>query len=355
MKNFFIAISVLVAMTFCMVPAQANMGIPDDVPGTDAVLPFIVGMTAPAINTLVVFTDVRGYSTLPLTGPQGWNFHYTVNTIKSVTIWNDNLGGTDYDIVSTDAWSIIKVIPSATLSSLEVDLDGDGVNDHWAGYIYFDQTRPNRNQMIGQTIFANIQQGQYAAANTWFKERSTLGAPFTIGGIEVWTANALASAESRVLGGANVAATAFGLYPRFFIYDANTGQDCLIIWKNQNWVAATDPFQLPTVHITLYDEDEHPYSTNIPLPYELNIICLEPTWLPDVWAGYPKEGWLRIELPDINGNGFSGVTEWAGYNWTTATGGASESWSSLTQIHRDVRWTGQDGNSWDNFLITPVP
>lgn len=337
MKKFFIAISVLAALTFCMVPAQANMGLPDDVPGCDAVLPFLVGMNAPAINTLVVFTDVRGYG-----GAAGWNYHYTVNTIKSVTLYNDNLPGTSFDIVSTDAYTIIMKMAPAIRAQLEIDLDGDTVNDHWAGYIYFDQLPLLGNQMIGQTLLLNIQQGQAAAANTWLKENWLGGAlPFVVGGQEVWSANALASAESRVMGGVNVNATAFGLYPRYYINDANTGQTCLFLWKDANWAAPT------SLHVFFYNDEEKKVSSNIPVPYELNIICLDPAWLPvSLFSGYPREGWIALEVPDINGAGFfAGVTDWAGYTWVFATGAAAESWSYLTQIHRDVQW----GGSWDNF------
>jgi len=110
---------------------------------------------------------------------------------------------------------------------------------------------------------------------------------------------------------------------------------------------------VPDLHIYFYNDDEKKVSSNLPLPYELNIICLDPWYLPvALFSGYPREGWLAIEVPDLNGNGFAGFEDmdWAGYTWIYATGPARESWSYLTQMHRDVEWTwGEAGTSWDHF------
>ena len=341
MKKFFVALSVLAALTLCVVPAQANLGIPDDVPGHDAIVPFIVAMTG-GLNTLTVFTDVRGYGTNPPDPTPGWCFSYTVNTICSKTVHDDTICGTNYDIVGIDAYSIIQNLSPATLVQLEIDLDMDGVNDHWAGYLNLIQTRPGANQMIGQTLILALQAGQAAGANTWFKEM--------IGGaLENWSANDLAFAESRVLNGVGATAQAFGLYPRYYINDANNAQTCVFIWKSENWGKPCLPSDIvPDLHINFYNDEEKKMSSNLPLPYELNIICLDPWYLPvGLFSGYPREGWLQIEVPDIAGNGFAGFEnmDWAGYTWIWAKGPASESWSYLTQIHRDVRWNG----SWDNF------
>jgi len=362
MKKFFIALSVLAALTLCVVPVQANMGIPDDVPACDAVLPFIVGMTAPAINTMVVFTDVRGYLTWNVAKQifedKGFNFHYTVNTIKSVTVFDENLPGTLHDIVSIDAYTILNLMAPAIRTQLEVDLDGDGINDHWAGYIYFDQTRPVRNGIIGQTLLLNLQAGMAASANTWMKEVNfRQGFPMTLLNIEQWSAGALARAEQNENQLPQTVPTAFGLYPRFYINDANTGQTCIIIWKSENWLAVPpDRAVIPFLHVLIYNDEEKPVSSNIPLPYELNVVCLDPAYLPNLWAGYPKEGWIAIEVPDLSGAGFFADTEWAGYTWMYAGGPAGESWNTLTQIHRDVRWlwAGQPNpnattDGWDNI------
>ena len=366
MKKLFIALAVLAALTLSMVPAQANMGIPDDVPGSDAVVPFIVAMGG-GLNTVAVFTDVRGWSDAsPATS--GWNYHYTVNTKESITVYDDNLPGTPYDIESVDAYAIIMQMAVATREMLEVDLDLDGVNDHWVGYIYFDLTRPanGNNQMIGQTLILNIPAGQASAANTWMRERnrrvSTLGPLVDNDFLEMWSANALALAEQRIINQVPERdATAFGLYPRYYINDANSSNNCVIIWKDTNWLAAPpDAAVIPYLHINFFNDEEKVVSSNLPLPYELNIVCLDPRYLPNsLHSGYPKQGWLAIEMPDISGNpniAILGDISWAGYNWTWATGSAAESWSYLNQIHRDVEWPiAGDVRSpeWDWFSLAP--
>ena len=345
MKKFFIALSVLAALALCVVPSQANMGIPDDVPASDAVLPFLVNMTG-GINTFAVFTDVRGY-TDAAPAPQGWNFHYTVNTVKSVTVYDDNLPGTPYDVESIDAWSVIQLMAPAIRSQLEIDFDGDGVNDHWAGYIYFDLIRPtpNRNMMIGQTLLLNLPAGQAAAANTWMKEvNRRVAAPMVAGSMELWSANALAFAEQLVAGVVPQYPTRFGLYPRYYINDANAAT-CIFVWKSANWNGPAPAPIIPFLHVNFYNAAEKKVSSNIPVPNELNIVCLDPYLPASLHSGYPKEGWVAIEVPDISGAGFFGDLEWAGYTWSYATGAASESWSYLTQIHRDVFYRA----TWDWF------
>ncbi len=371
MKKFFIVLSVFAAFALIVAPSQANMGIPDDVPGCDAIVPFLVGMQAPAINTLAVFTDVRGYGVaLPQQKFTAWRFHWTIMTVRSATVDDDYIYGSDYDIVATDAFGILDGLSGSNLTKFEVDIDGDGINDHWAGYLYLDLQigdgaggwAANANQMIGQTIVLNLQAGQAAAANTWFREYVKNGVlPMAPGGLEAWSPNALARSEQLQQGLLDGPAQAFGLYPRFYIVDANTSDTCLWIWKSTNWTAP--PWTAPTAeaHFLIRDDDEHVKSTTINLPDELNIICLEALELlpKSLFPSgvYPREGWLALEFPDQSGAwwnppwdaqslfGDARDWQWAGYTWSFAKGPANESWSYLTQIHRDVRWL----DSWDRF------
>ena len=128
-------------------------------------------------------------------------------------------------------------------------------------------------------------------------------------------------------------ASAFGLYPRYYIMDANA-KSYIIIWKSVNW-------SNPNLHIWFFNEDEKYVSTNLPLPYELNIIDIEKFLPATLHTGYPKEGWILIGVPDRYGNPTPaqfGDWEWLGYTWNMATGGASESWTTLNPIHREVFW-----------------
>ena len=72
MKRILICLSVLVFLGFGAVPAQALIGVPDDVPGTDILVPFFY-VSMPGFgndNTLITITEVKGIET---------ELHYTVH------------------------------------------------------------------------------------------------------------------------------------------------------------------------------------------------------------------------------------------------------------------------------------
>lgn len=149
MKKLLVMISVLAALALGAAPAQALVGMPDDVPGCDVLQPFFLA-SIPGMgntNTLMVFTDVGGY---------GIDFHYDVMTKKSETVYNDELPGTPFDVVSTDAISIIEKMAPTEKVKLEIDLDGDGVNDHYAGYMLFYAISSYSNHVIAQTLLVDL-------------------------------------------------------------------------------------------------------------------------------------------------------------------------------------------------------
>ena len=82
MKKFFIALSVLAALLLGVAPSQALVGMPDDVPGADAVIPFICSTditTGTGLNTLIAFTEVGGVTGVkPAATNTDFNFRYDV-------------------------------------------------------------------------------------------------------------------------------------------------------------------------------------------------------------------------------------------------------------------------------------
>jgi len=320
MRKLFIALSVLAALAFSVVPSQALVGLPDGVPGSDVIMPFIVAK-AGGLNTFLALQEVRGGSL---------SFHYTIYTVGSDTVYNDEDGDTPYGYYATDAWTLISDMSPTGLAQLEITFDGV---DYYAGYVVFENLVPG-NGVIGQLIFMNAAAGKVAASNAWVKEfRPTIPAPMTdIFGIERFSANSLARAESLLENAAYTGAWAFGLYPRYYINDADAAT-WLVIWKSTNAPAAD-------LHLFFYDENEEYVSTNMPIDKELNFIDVEPYIPIALWpvATYPKYGWIAIETPDINGGGFDPEREWAGYTYVQASGPASSSWTYLTDIHRDVDW-----------------
>lgn len=91
MKKFFMALSVLAALMLSVVPSQALIGIPDDTAGTDAVVPILCDISGETgLNTLILFMDVGQLD--------GIDFHYTIYTKRSDTVFDATLDGTAGEI-----------------------------------------------------------------------------------------------------------------------------------------------------------------------------------------------------------------------------------------------------------------
>ena len=354
MKKIFIVLSVLAALIFSVAPSQALLGVPDDVPGYDVLLPFFLA-SMPGhgnTNTLLVISDVHcGLDTGPGGAPTD-NFHYTVYTKRSETVYDDVLPGTTCDIIPTDALSIINLMAPSQRTKLEIDLDGDGVNDHYAGYIYFENwSTPLNNSVGAQILLVDLAKGMASSANAPVKETVTNGvcpqftALYSGALVEQFSADALSAATGNQRGLGCLNAQAFGLYPRYFVNSANSGKTYLFIWKDRNWGTAAIPYT--ELHVLFFNAEEDAVSSNIPLPDELNIIDIEQHIPASLHSGvYPKEGFIQIETPDISGNGFFGDMEWVGYTWIKDVGAASESWTVLNPMWRD------SGPPWDSANST---
>jgi hypothetical protein len=140
MKKFFIVLSVFAVLGFCAVPSQALVGVPDAVPAHDILVPFfLVSMPGFGIeNTLITITEVRGQSfSNDLSVNLAGQLHLELCDRNSVVRFNKVIKFTKYDVYVDDAASLISQMNIDDKKALEIDLDGDGVNDHWVGYIYY--------------------------------------------------------------------------------------------------------------------------------------------------------------------------------------------------------------------------
>jgi len=338
MKKFFIALSVLAALMLSVVPSQALIGMPDDAPGCDAVVPFIcdIDLANPGLNTLIAFTDVLGGFTAG-----GVNdFHYTIYTVRSDTVYDDWIDGTPRDIVPMNAFEEVGKIAPAIRTQLEVDIDGDGVNDHYAGYIYFQRLVNLVNTVVGQFYLVDLTSGLAACSNIPMKEwgNGIVPAAFNVQmidqtlqnfGVELFSPNALRAAKDLQLGlAAPTNAAVFGIWPRFYILNANAAT-WLMFWKSANTIPGI-------LHIDFYDKDENMVSSNIPLDDELTILDIEP-YLPIGLfpaATYPKEGF--IDMVWATNTAALRRLEILGWTYQQAFGPASESWTVLTPMWRDA-------------------
>ena len=358
MKKFFIVLSALAALMLCVVPAQALVGSPDDVPGSDAVVPFICDRSLTSgLNTLIVFQDVRRGWRTAVTSPTtaGNVFHYTVNTVESVTVHDANLTGTPGSVISTDAFTILAGASSAARTALQVTIDSA---EYYAGYIYFNNSQTattvttNYNCAIGQFFFVNLAAGKAASVNIPMKEYAlnsltTNGARDIANNVylnemvgdaggtsddsnaELFSANAALAAMNLQAGDANPTnATTFFLFPRIFVADA-TAANWWIFWSSAN-----DLPTATTIHVNIYNENETAISSNIPLDSELEIVDTK-TYLPSgLWTAYPYSGF--VDLNWATSTAALQAQEFLGWSYLQATGTASESWTVLFPMGRDV-------------------
>ncbi|MGM0428312.1 MAG: hypothetical protein ACQEQ7_13865 [Thermodesulfobacteriota bacterium] len=329
MKKIFIALSVLAALIFSVAPSQALVGMPDDAPGCDAVWWFLVDFDYPTsgVNTLVVFTEVNQAAV---------NYEWTSYDIDSLSIADGELTGTRGDVFATDGYSLLQAMSPNDRKAHEIDLDDDGVNDHWAGYIYFDKIGDNLNNVVGQTLLVNIPRGVASMCNVPMKEYNEdvfLPDRMTDAGMELFSADALAAAQGLqedVIAGTP---TSFSLYPRYMQVDTNSaqGQSMLIVWKSE--------ITPDIIHLDWWNDEEENSSTNLNIDHELNFIDIR-NYIPDglfapgeTW----KEGWFEFIVDDVNAELFEDE-EWLAWTWHAAYGPASDSWSVLAPVARDVEW-----------------
>jgi hypothetical protein len=365
MKKFFIALSVLAALVLGVAPAQALVGSPDDVPGADAAMIFICDTSlTTGLNTLHVLMDVG----LPTAGTPGvhtggWRarstitgaaqnaFHYTIYTVASATVQNNDLTGTPYDIIGADAFSLVGNVATDDRAALEVTIDG---TVYYAGYVYYDNLGAAGteasvvNSTVAQLLFVDMANGKVSGTNWPVMERADTeihanmqtvaagmmnsDATSEMFNMEIFGPNGLKNAEVLQGGSTTVVnANHFWMAPRFYILDANAAT-WLLFWKTDN----TSP---GLRHINYYDDEEDASSGNITITNEFTIIDVEGKIPTDICLTYPKQGWLDINWPTTGATAANALVREQsilGFSYLKATGSASESWTALTPIARQV-------------------
>jgi len=366
MKKFLLAISLVAMLGFVAVPANALIGVPDDVPGTDLLIPwFYVSMPGFGNeNTLITVTEVKGNRLFAAPDPTSTQVLGWVQDIDSVTVHDFAFTLTRFDVWSGDALAIINTMSPLARAALEIDSDGDGVNDHWAGYIYLFNNNWINNNLISNCYQVYLTAGMAGSFNgvslefdfQWNPVRQG-NAPMAwwfIFGDEVFSANALWEGKNLLAFAASPVpdATFMRLLPRYYVLDA-VGDSLLMIWTDQffswDWVVIplNGPIPLPgSIHCNFYDETERALSANIPIIHELNIIHVRDIIPGGLHAAYPWGGWINIQTPDLflqgwftdanlNGIWDGAERQWLVYSWQRAIGPAAQAWEVIHPAHRE--------------------
>ena len=328
MKKTIMTLAILLMFIVVPLPSQALIGIEDDAPGYDVLVPFFfVSMPGHGHdNTLIVITEV---CKSPV------NFLFTIFDAKSDVQGNGSRGTTQCGVISTDALTLINQMSPGGREALEIDLDGDGTKDHYCGYMVWENTDmlTPENQVIAMIYQVNLLSGMVAGTNIPAREFDesqliTDGKLIDlIRGTEYFSDNALYRAEQYIAQEPVIDDAEYSrLMPRYFIQDEN-GKTYWFIWTNQPGLF---------LHINWFDEDENSYSGSISLSNELNIIDVAASLPGGLHSTYPKAGWADIAIPDIGGLGFNGDREWVAYSYQMAVGPAQRSYSILTHVHKEA-------------------
>ena len=183
MKKFFIALSVLAALALSVVPSQALVGMPDDVPGSDIMQAFFVVEVAGGLDSLVVFQEVGGIGGTAAV-PTG-RLHWIIRDRKSNHLKDQTRSYSPFDV---DAVSVRDLLDGyCTAADKLALLTTLGGVDCYVGYIewqnnsttltkWFDAVKGynvvdyTANNMIAKLYLVDTARGKTSGVNLAAKE-----------------------------------------------------------------------------------------------------------------------------------------------------------------------------------------
>ena len=373
MKKFFIALSVLAALSLTVVPSQALVGMPDRVPANELVSIFVVAMDQ-SLDTLIIIQETGATGN---TATAAKALHWKMWDADSAHKADRSIPYTKNDVVAISCRDIIfNTLTVNERLSLEADLDTDGVNESYIGYVTWNDEwagieNSTLNHFVGKMYVVNLEGGIGSgvsiagreslagietnagiAASAWLNGQSEItalagGGGITYSGIrEGWSPIALAIGNFRQMRNDTPLPTTvlpgfFRMLPRWYLYTA-AGENNIFVWKSFNAPAATGVATSWSFSANIYDNEEHPTSKQINLPKELNFIdvreVVPPDWIP---TSGTMAGWIDIRLPSNSGSAGNPwrweYMDFLCYSWQrSANTSASLNWSALYESHREV-------------------
>jgi hypothetical protein len=181
MKKLLVALSFMAVLVFMGTPSMALVGTPDAVPGTHVLQPFFLVSMDGQLDCLSVVYDVKGYA---------GSVHVTMWDRKSQHVRNRDIPYTPRGTVSLSIKAWIDTLPplppnpnpdapTTAREQLIVDLNSDGVYDHYMGYLTFENSNawdPNDDtwrttlidqfdNLVGKMYLVELIDGKAAGAN----------------------------------------------------------------------------------------------------------------------------------------------------------------------------------------------
>ena len=363
MKKLIAVTAILSVMFLGAGTSQALMGTPDAVPGKNILIPFfLVSMTGSGSdNTLITITDVTGAGLGTEVG-DSQSLHLNLIDIDSNVRLNKAIKITKKDVYVTDALTLINEMSTLNKAALAIDLDGNGTNDHYAGYIFFENmitTSGIRNDFMAHVYQVSTSDGMVAGYMGVSLEDSAGGGTNSelIGAytdttlkletVEALSANGLYAAKQILAGSSSVDNAAWlRLMPRYYLHDEDS-TNLLIVWSdvydhngNGKFTESEDIALPGDLHVNFYDEAEHVYSSTITIDHELtfiNVVDVLPAGL--VGTDPYGAGWINITTPDLQSDGYDNNAPnryMLGYSLQRAMMADGTTLDVIFEAHRDA-------------------
>jgi len=366
MKKFFIALSVLAALFLTVVPSQALVGMPDRVPANELLSFFVVSMDR-SLDTLIIVQEVGTHGR---TATAPYSLHWKMWDPSSAHKADRSVPYTKNDVVAISCGDIIfNTLTANERVSLEADLNTDGTNESYIGYVTWNDELNGvevntANHFVGKMYIVNLTggigsgvtiAGREALLNTTWDRRQYEFTSVTAGTIAANTVSALegfspvayavsAARERLSTPAAETVPDVFRLLPRWYLY-TDAGENNIFIWKSFNAPGAASLGVNWSFSIMIYDNEENPTSKQINIPKELNFIDVREVVPPD-W--YPTSGtiagWMDIRFPSNSGAAGNPyrwqLMDFLCYSWQRSqNASASLNWSALFESNRQVSTT----------------